>query len=148
MQYPVPRASNFNHRSVIWKLIDLPHREVPDTAYALLNYFRTNKATSDLRTNVLNSPQDISFCYFADAKTSGIRVKAFAATYLSATKSRVRTRSIPTYAPSLSRHTSKLHTYVATTTTITEYHLLSPASYGTVSDNNTGTLESERLPKM
>ena len=29
------RASNYNHRSVIWKLIYLAHREIPDTAYEL-----------------------------------------------------------------------------------------------------------------
>ena len=143
------RSSNFNHRSVIWKLIYLAHREIPDTAYALLKYFRTTKATSDLRTKLLHSPQDISFCYFADAKPSGIWFKAFAAPLLSTTKSRFRTSRIPTYGPCLASHASKLHTYVATTiTTISEYHLLSPAPYGTAFDDNTGTLETARLPKM
>ena len=140
------RVPNFNHRSIIWKLIYLAHRKIPQTAYELLTYFRTNKATSDLPTKVLHSPQDISFGAFADAKTSGIWFKAFAATYLLTTKSRFR--RIPTYTPCPASNTSKLHTYVATTTTISEYHLLSPAPYGTASDGNTGALKIAHLPKM
>ena len=109
-------SSNSNHRSVIWKLIYLAHREIPDPAYASLQYFQTNKATSDLRTKLGYRPQDISFYYFADAKPTVIWFKAFTATYLSTTKSRFL--RIPTYAPCNASHTSKLHTYVATITTI------------------------------
>ena len=139
-------SSNYNHRSVIWKLIYLAHREIPNPAYALIQYFQTNKATSDLRTKLSYRPQDIYFYYFADAKPTVIWFKSFAARYLSTTQSRFR--RIPTYAPCNPSHTSNLPTYVATITPILEYHLWSSAPYGTVFDNNTGALETPRLPKM
>ena len=100
----------------------------------------------DLRTKVLHSPQEISFRAFADTKTSGNWFKAFTATYLITTKSRFR--RIPTYAPCPASNISKLHTYMATTTIISEYHLLSTTPYCTASNDNTVALKIAHLPKM
>ena len=55
---------------------------------------------------------------------------------------------IPTYAPRPVIRTSKLQTYVATTTNILEYLPFYTEPYCKVFDDNTGDLEIAHLPKI
>ena len=90
-------------------------------------------------------PYNISLRSFADTTYFGICFKAFAETYFSTTKS--RDDMVPTYAPFPVIRTSKLQTYVTTTTNILEYLPFYTDPYCKVSDDNTGALEIARLPK-